>query len=171
MIVENGTGLENADSYVSVEFADNYFLARGISEWADFDDKTKENALVRATDYIDNIFQWYGQKSNNAQTLRFPRKNLFDYEGNKIDGIPNCLKQAVCDAAILSSGGTELFQTSEANGDVVSEKIGELSFTYSKKSNNVVACSSLYDSINTKLRGLFKDTSKNRIVTGKVVRV
>lgn len=171
MIVEDGTGLTDSNSYVSVVFADDYFSARGVSEWADLENEAKENALVRATDYIDNIFQWYGQKKTSEQALHFPRKNLFDYEGNEIAGIPNCLRQAVCDAAVLSSKGTELFQTSNANGDVVSETIGELSFTYSKKSNEAVAGATLYDSINTKLRGLFKDTSKSCIVTGKVVRV
>lgn len=171
MIVEDGTGLTDSNSYVSVVFADDYFSAHGVSKWAVLDESSKETALINATDYVDNIFQWYGQKLKKEQSLRFPRKNLFDYEGTEIEGIPNCLKQAVCEAAVLSSKGTELFQTAEKNGDVVSETIGELSFSYSKKNNEAVAGLSLYDSINTKLRGLFKDTSKNRIISGKVARV
>lgn len=171
MIVEDGTGLTDSNSYVSVVFADDYFSVRNISEWEKLEETAKESALIRATDYVDNIFQWYGKKLNYEQSLRFPRSNLVDYEGNAIKGIPNCLKQAVCDAALVISQGTDLFQTKEANGDIVSETIGQLSFTYSKTNKENVTGSSLYDSINTKLRGLFKDTGKNRIVVGKVERV
>ena len=170
MVVENGDGLENSDSYVSVAFADDYFSARGISSWDGLEDLRKEQALVRATDYIDSIFQWYGQKLNPKQALRFPRQNLFDYEGQEVSGIPTVLKQSVCDAAILTSDGTELFITSEANGDVVSEKIGELAFTYQKNGGGSITSKTLYDSINTRLRGLYKDTGSKSVVSGKAVR-
>lgn len=171
LVVEDGTGLTDSNSYVSVDSADAYFSARGVSEWDSLKTSAKESALIRATDYVDNIFQWYGKKLKSGQSLRFPRSGLYDYEGSEIIGIPERLKQAVCDAAVLVSGGTELFQTKEANGDVTSEKIGELSFTYSKSQSGAVTGISLYDSINTKLRGLYKDTSKNKIVVGKIERV
>ena len=170
IIVEDGTGLENANSYVSVQFADDYFSARGVSEWNSLETEQKEYCLIKATDFIDNIFQWYGKREFDQQALRFPRVELRDYEGREISGIPVCLKQAVCDASLISNGG-ELFQKSDANGAVVSEKIGELSFTYAQTKHESVASSTLYDSINTKLRGLFRDTSKTSLITGKVERV
>ena len=170
MIIEDGTGLENANSYVSVEFADDYFSARGVSEWAALETEVKEQSLIKATDFIDNVFQWYGKREFEHQALRFPRVGLRDYEGAEISGIPTCLRQAVCDAAIIANG-SELFETAEHNGDVVSETITTLSFTYSKEGSRSITSTTLYDSINTKLRGLFKDNSKNRIVTGKVERV
>lgn len=170
MIVEDGTGLNNANSYVSVIDADSYFAARGVSDWEDLETEQKEQALIKATDFIDNIFQWYGKREFANQSLRFPRVELRDYEGVEIKGIPNCLKQAVCDAALISSS-SELFETAEHNGDVVSETITTLSFTYSKEGSRSTASTTLYDSINTKLRGLFKDNSQNRIISGKVARV
>lgn len=170
MIVEDGTGLTDSNSYVSVVFADDYFSARGVSEWVELTQEQKEQALIKGTDYVDNIFQWYGKKQFAEQALRFPRTGLLDYEGTEVTGIPNCLKQAVCDASLIANSG-ELFQTQESNGNVVSEKIGELSFTYSKASNETITSASLYDSINTKLRGLFRDNSKNTIISGKVQRV
>ena len=170
MIVENGTGLPNADSYVSIEFADTYFSARGVTEWTSLTQTKKEQALIKATDFIDNIFEWHGKKEFSIQSLRFPRVNIFDYEGEEIKGIPTCLKQAVCDASLISTSG-ELFETAEQNGDVVSETITTLSFTYSKNGSRSTTSTTLYDSINTKLRGLFKDNSKNRVISGKVERV
>ena len=87
-------------------------------------------------------------------------------------GIPACLKQAVCDASMLSANGTELFQTKNENGDVVSETITTLSFTYSKSDKSEKTTqTTLYDSINTKLRGLFIESSSNKVVSGKVERV
>lgn len=172
MIVENGTGLPNADSYVSVEYADDYFSARGVSGWDSLSNEKKEQSLICATDYIDNIFQWYGKKATTEQSLRFPRVNIKDYEGQDIVGVPNCLKQAVCDAANILSNGTELFQKKNENGDVVSETITTLSFTYSKSDKSEQTTSTtLYDSINTKLRGLFRESSQNKVISGKVARV
>ena len=171
MIVEDGTGLPNADSYVSVEFADNYFSARGVSSWTTLTTAVKEQCLIKATDFIDNIYQWKGKKTTNEQSLRFPRTNLFDYEGQEIDGVPTCLKQAVCDAALITTNGAELFQTKNENGDVVSETITTLSFTYSKSDKSEKTTqTTLYDSINTKLRGLFIEGSQ-KVVSGKVARV
>ena len=169
MIVENGNGLPNADSYVSVEFADSYFSARGVSAWASLTTEQKEQALIRGTDFIDNVFQWCGKKATAEQSLRFPRVNLKDYEGNAIEGIPNCLKQAVCDVAIVASNGTELFEVSEHNGDVLSETITSLSFTYSKTERSTTT-KTLYDSVNTKLRGLYVDSSKGHIQMGTMHR-
>ncbi len=169
MIVEDGTGKTDANSYVSVEFANDYFSARGVSEW-NIDTDKKEQLLIKATDFIDNVFQWYGKKEFENQALRFPRVELRDYEGVEVKGIPLCLKQAVCDAALISNS-TELFETAEHNGDVVSETITTLSFTYNKNGSRTVTSTTLYDSINTKLRGLYVDNSKNKIVTGKVQRV
>ena len=172
MIVENGTGLPNADSYVSIEFADSYFSARGVSGWESLSTEQKEQSLICATDFIDSIYQWYGKKATSEQALRFPRVNLVDYEGQVIEGIPTCLKQAVCDASMLKANGTELFQTKNENGDVVSETITTLSFNYSKSDKSEKTTqTTLYDSINTKLRGLFKESSANKVVSGKVARV
>jgi len=172
MIVENGTGLINADSYVSIEFADNYFSARGVSGWVALTQNVKEQSLIRATDFIDNIYQWCGKKATSEQSLRFPRINIVDYEGQPVEGVPTCLKKAVCEAAQITSNGTELFQTKNENGDVISETITTLSFTYAKsdKSESTTQ-TTLYDSINTLLRGLFKEPSSNKVVSGKVARV
>ena len=171
MTVEDGTGLEDSDSYVSLDFADEYFSARGVSEWASLDDEKKEQSLVRAPDFIDGIFQWYGKREFESQALRFPRVGIRDYEGAEVSGIPLCLKQAVCEAALLASKGTELFQTQNENGDVVSENITSLSFTYSQDQRKEVSSKTLYDSINARLRGLYRDSGRSRAVSGKVERV
>lgn len=168
MIVENGTGLTNANSFVSIEYADDYFSARNVTQWASLTDHEKEVLLIKATDYVNASYKFRGKKSTQAQALSFPRTNCIDNDGYKVEGVPNNLKDAVCEASILLNGGEELFQKAESNGAVTSEHIGSISFTYdtSKKEKNV----SLYDSLNTRLKGLIIGSS-NRIVSMKVERV
>lgn len=172
IVVENGTGLNNSNSYVGTDYADTYFSNRGITSWDSLTTPKKEYALIRSTDYIDNIFQWNGKKLVVDQSLRFPRTEIYDYEGTLIEGIPECLKQVICEAALVLSQGTELFVVEEANGDVISEKIGDLAFTYSKANrNNTETFKTLYEMFNTRLRGLYKDYSNpNRIITGRTTK-
>lgn len=168
MIVEDGTGKVDANSYVDLEFADNYFYTRSVSTWETLANSEKEKLLISATDYVDNVFTWNGLREFENQSLRFPRKQVYDYEGFEIKGIPSCLKSVICDVAILLQEKGSLFNVGNANGNVTSEKIGELSFTYSNDKST--EGKTLYEQINSKLKGLYKEKVSNRIVTGKVRR-
>lgn len=168
LIVEDGTGKENSNSYVDVEYADAYFLDRGITKWADLQDKAVR--LIRGTDFIDNVFKWKGKKKTQEQALHFPRINLLDDDGYTVEGIPDRLKQAVCEASLMSNEGTTLFLNESKKGDIISENIaGQLSFTYDTKTK--VKDKSIYGIINYKLRGLYLDTSKGRVISGRIERV
>lgn len=167
MTVEDGTGLEDADSYVSIEYADTYFASRGF-DWSTLSNDEKCQLLIKATDYIDNIYEWYGIKKTQAQSLRFPRKNLRDIDGYEVSDIPVRLKQAVCEAVKILVDGSDLFVTASENGAVTSEKIGELSFSYDVSQK--VKDETLYDAMNKRLRGLYKDKSKSQIFTGSIER-
>ena len=171
MIVEDGTGIFNSNSYVSLDFADEYFFSRGYSEWENLEEKNKEQLLVKATDYIDNIYQWLGSKKTSTQSLRFPRVNLTDYEGIEIVDIPLSLKYSVCDVAFECLKGTELFGKEDTNGNVISEKIGQLAFTYEKSVKELVKNKSIFDSVNTRLRGLYKIQNDRNLKVGKILRV
>ncbi len=47
-VVEDGTGLANANAYIAVAFADSYFADRGIQKWADVTDASlKQQAIVQ----------------------------------------------------------------------------------------------------------------------------
>lgn len=75
LIVEDGTGKTDSESYCSVEDADKYFADRGIEEWEDLDITQKEQALRKATDYIELRFgsRFTGCKNSETQSLSFPR--------------------------------------------------------------------------------------------------
>ena len=75
---EDGTGLEDANSYVDVAFADEYFADRGTpTAWSDANQTAKEQALVKATDHITKRFggRFLGQPKTDTQALPWPREN------------------------------------------------------------------------------------------------
>ena len=168
MIVENGTGLIDSNSYCSIEYSDDYFTSHGVSKWESLEESEKEVLLVKATDFIDNVYDWNGIKSTAEQALNFPRTDLFTKDGYEVEGIPKQLKDAVCEAVNLLMNETELFQSASENGAVTSEHIGNLSFTYDVSQK--VKDSTLFEVINARLRGLYRDTTKKKIYSASVRR-
>lgn len=96
---EDGTGLANADSLTSVEFADIYHAERGNVLWATFDVLRKEANLRRATDYIKYIFgpSFIGVKAVAGQSLPFPR--IIDYVNV---GVPISIQEATAELALVA---------------------------------------------------------------------
>ncbi len=109
LIVEDGTGINNAESYISVTDADSYFSSkRGDaatynSDWASGSTTTaiKEACLRWGTRLLDKYWAFDGEKSTTTQKLRWPRTGAVDDEGDKIAGnsIPDDLKYATAEMA------------------------------------------------------------------------
>lgn len=75
LVIEDGTGVANAESYASVEFADEYHTNRKNTTWTSLAPEDKEAALREATDYIEIRFGtiFKGVPATNTQNLSFPR--------------------------------------------------------------------------------------------------
>lgn len=72
--VEDGTGLADANSYVSVEQADAYFASRPRStSWTGLTTDQKGIYLLHATRILDGCVVWEGERLSDAQALAFPR--------------------------------------------------------------------------------------------------
>ena len=102
-IVENGSGLPNAASYVSLAEA-NDILSLNIhitAEWAALVDADKERLLAWASRYLDERTRWFGHRVNEASGLRWPRVGVIDRDGLLIAStvIPQQLKVAVAEMA------------------------------------------------------------------------
>lgn len=105
VIVEDGTGLSTANSYVSVDDADTYFLEHGDpAGWTGSTTAQKETAVIVATQYIDALMalRWKGIRSNENQALAWPRSNVRDYDGFTLvsNAIPTKLIHASVEAAV-----------------------------------------------------------------------
>jgi hypothetical protein len=105
MIVEDGTGLADANSYLSVAEADAYWAARGNANWAAATTVAKEAALVNASMYVD--LRWgtsiTGTPVSSHQILVFPRNGLPACARGQT--FPLRLKWAVAEYAVLALAG------------------------------------------------------------------
>jgi hypothetical protein len=133
LVVEDGTGLSNADALISVAFADSYHTANGNSTWTG-DDSLKEQAIRRATAFISSGYAWAGYRTRGRkQSLAWPRAGVVDREGYAIliDEIPVEVKNAVAEIALR-----ELVSPGAMNPDFIAasvvkrEQVGSLSVEY-----------------------------------------
>ena len=137
LIVEDGTGLVNAESYISVADANTYNSNRGYTSWAALTDANKEIALRKATDYIEQVYRlrFLGYRHTEDQALSFPRDevprrdftylNQFSFYPN--DVVPQEIKNACAELAYKSI-------TTELSPDITRvtkrEKVGVLEVEY-----------------------------------------
>lgn len=78
LIVEDGTGLPNSESYISVAGASAYFLARDnvkSDAWGALDVPVQEGALRLATEYMQQAYRirWASFRVTATQALDWPR--------------------------------------------------------------------------------------------------
>jgi hypothetical protein len=133
LIVENGTIVPNADSYVSVADYQTWADARGF----EYDDTVIESQILRAMDYIETL-RFIGQKSTKAQSLQFPRVGVV-VDGFELDfnEIPEQLKKAVFESVKAESEGVS--QLANVERRTVREKVGEIEVEYAQNSNSVTS--------------------------------
>lgn len=125
-IVEDGTGVADANSLCAVDFADSYFTDRGNAAWTGAD-AAKQGALVRATDYVEQFFsaRFKGNKAEDDQSLSWPRI----YAGAD-DTVPVGVRKAIAEYALRALTATLAPDpTTDASGRIIAaktEKVGPI---------------------------------------------
>lgn len=103
--VETGAVVPGANSYVTVQEADDYIVANihAFTPWSALDDTQKEHLLAWASRYLDQRARWDGQpvSRESGRALRWPRIGVTDRDGTCVadDEIPVQLKEAVIEMA------------------------------------------------------------------------
>jgi hypothetical protein len=100
IVVEDGTGKSDAESYLSVEEFKTY--ADGVGyDYSDYTDTQIEQALRRGTMWFDAIYGVLlaGDLVSTTQALALPQDNLYDYRGNLApsDSIAPVFKKATAE--------------------------------------------------------------------------
>lgn len=126
LIVEDGSGLPDAASYVAPADADEYHATRGTVAWSTATAEARSAALVRATDYADAAYVYTGKRATGTQALEWPRTG-----GGAPGGIPRSLRHAVCELAVRALAGG---LTPDGSAAVVEETIGPITTRYSERS-------------------------------------
>ena len=171
LVVEDGTGLANANSYVSVADATTYHSIRGNGDaWSNIDDQA--SALIIATDYMEQVYRlrWAGMRVTATQALSWPRAYVplpdapYGY-GSWAAYVPYnvVLQQAkdACSILALKSVSGEL--APDLARATLSERVGDIEVTYDKSSPQYVR----YRVIDLLLSPYFGGSS---VITRQVVR-
>ena len=148
IVVEDGTGLSNAVSYVSIAYVTAHHAARGRTDWAALNDEEMEQCCVRATDYIEQRFgdRFVGYKASSDQSLLWPRVSAISSDGFSLTGVPAALQMATAEYALIAWREGELApnparttpdeavadgaSTEDPVGEVVRERVGPIETEY-----------------------------------------
>lgn len=101
-VVEDGSIVADATSYLTVAYADDYFAVDPNADgWVALATEDKEFYLSWATRLLDQKTDWRGYLADETQSLRWPRQYVTDRDGRAILStvIPNAVKDATCELA------------------------------------------------------------------------
>lgn len=143
LVVENGMGLPEANSYADAAFVSNYADLQGSDVWCN-NSNLQDIALAQASAFIDLRYsaRFCGELVNEDQGMLFPRKIR-----GKSTGIPKALKQAVAALALqyITDGGLDLNANAENAVKSTSVSVGNgavsESTTYFDKPNGRISFS------------------------------
>src|SRR5882724_1128998 len=155
LIIEDGSLVAGAESYVSAGDARAYALKRGITLSAD--DADIEVALVKSMDYLESFANYKGQKVETTQALSWPRQwviidtmfltgswfSEWDTWGGLVAGdffpsdqIPPHLISAQCQLAIEVNNGVDLMPTILGGPFLTMDKVDVIESRFSDRFGN-----------------------------------
>jgi hypothetical protein len=127
LTVEDGTGVANADSYISEADALAYHNNMGNVNYG-YREDLHELSLRNATAYVDRMYgsQYRGELSSDDQSLLFPRTQFTDANGRVVpaNSIPEILKKTVAELALVYIDNDQVLLTNPNKDDaLISESI------------------------------------------------
>jgi hypothetical protein len=150
LIVEDGSIVDGAESYASVDDANTYLDAMGMTTWANLTDTDKERALRRATMFMLARYRgrWKGSKVKYAQSLDWPRVGVtpadaeppystqagfgygYQYE-IPYTSVPKEVKNACCELAFRAAAGPLM---EDLQQQILQETVGPITTKYDNTS-------------------------------------
>lgn len=130
LVVEDGTLVTGADSYITLAEFKAWADKRGISYGTD---EAVTQQIYRAMDYIESL-DFIGQKSDENQSLQWPRDQVI-IDGYYIDSdeMPAELKVAVYESVKAEIDGDSRMTASDRR--TISEKVDSIQVTYASNAD------------------------------------
>lgn len=135
IIVEDGSVIAGANSYVTLVEARAYATLRGVTLPAD--DAALTARLIDGIDYLEaQRARYQGTKADPTQDLQFPRDGVY-VDGIALDPsvIPSILKQAQIRLAIEANEGLKLQPTYAGGPLKIEETVGPITDKWSDKAS------------------------------------
>ena len=165
-VPETGAGLSNSNSYSTVAQADSYFADRGNADWAALTTTAKEQALIKATDFLEATYRsaWKGYRVSGTQALSWPRVDVVA-DGFPIPAniVPLPVTYACAELAIRSTTTTLL---ADQGQQVKREKVDVLEVEYQDYSDPTER----YPAVNRLLLPFLLSTSASGFAQVRVIR-
>lgn len=155
LIVEDGSGKADAESYLSVADATAHHLKMGNKEaWAAVgNEATKEALLRQGANYLRDRYlgQWQGQATVHTQRLDWPRTGTVSRTGAfiAINVVPEEVKAACAELALKAASAALMPDTTQK---VKREKVGPIEVEYDEFSPS----SAVFIAIDSMLAALLK---------------
>lgn len=153
IVIEDGTGKTDSNSYASEAELAAYATARGVTIAG-----TAAVLLIKAMDFIESQ-PFQGYKASEAQALQWPRYSVILY-GYYLDGdeIPDLLKEAQMQAALTIDGGNELL--ADEGRATKREKVGEIEVEYMDGARNYTYPKAVFNKLSPLLKGGVSGSTK-----------
>jgi len=139
LVVEDGTGLTNANAFLSLADAKAYWDERAMA-YSPYTDSVLEAAIVRATDFLSDHYVWKGFKLkerndvDGEQSLAWPRDYVIDRNGYDINAfsVPTEIEKATAELALYEAANPQgLKPIYEPQGGVESMvRVGPITVQY-----------------------------------------
>lgn len=109
LTIEDGSGVDGANSFFSAASAGSYLNGRSAT-WTAASVPAQEEALFIAGQYLNSL-NWKGKKRDRDFTMAWPRVEVYDNEGYLWDyeTVPQNVKYAQAEAAVFHMDGFDLF--------------------------------------------------------------
>lgn len=134
LIVEDGTIVAGANSFVSETDLVSFALARGVV--LPFTSDPEKDAVavlgIKGADYL-KIMPWRGELVDPNQPMPFPRKNMDMSPPFPENAVPVAVVEAQKQLALLVKSGVEIMPTWSGAGFTIKEKVGPIEEMYSEK--------------------------------------
>jgi len=133
LIVEDGSGVPGANSYVSLQYVSDYCSDMGYSDWFTGDTSKQNSSILRGMKYIE-CFNYVGVKNQTVNDLEWTRDGAYDKNGLLIpyNVIPLKVKSAVCEASYIEFLNKGKLQPSIDRAGLKIEEYGDVKFEYFK---------------------------------------
>lgn len=123
-IVEDGTGMATATSYVTLVEFQQYWENMGY-DYSALTTNQIQVLLNKCSKVIDSKYKWPGERASSEQGLDWPRVAAWYQDGWPISSliVPPEVKYAVCEMAYAKNAGTDMQPVVTPTGDLKSESV------------------------------------------------
>lgn len=134
LIIEDGSNIENANSFATLAECRAFAAGRGLT--LPTEDVDVEILLVTAADYLNSLeahFQGFRYFYSDSQPLCFPREDIYEFDRYIGGEIPDALKNAQCQLAVDTDSND--LQAAGTGREVIEKRVGPLTTKWVQSGN------------------------------------